>query len=134
MTARRLPLRLRALLRQSRLVQLALIGGFWWFGTLVAGWSGLPVPGGVIGMVAVLALLLAKGIRPGTIRRGADLLLADMLLFFVPAVMGLLDHREFLGPLGLELLGAILLGTLLVMAGTALAVEAVQRLQVRHER
>ncbi|PWR22444.1 CidA/LrgA family protein [Zavarzinia compransoris] len=126
--------RLRRLWRRSRLAQLGLIVGFWAFGDVVARWSGLPVPGGVIGMVLLLALLLGHGLGPASIRRGADVLLADMLLFFVPAVMGLLDHREFLGVLGLKLFAVILLGTLAVMAGTALTVDLVQRLVARHGR
>ena len=127
-----LALKLKQILRRSRLVQLGLIVGFWWLGDVTARLTGLPVPGGVIGMVLMLGLLLAHGLGPASVRRGADVLLADMLLFFVPAVMGLLDHREFLGTLGLELFGLILVGTALVMAGTALTVELVQRLVSRH--
>ena len=133
MTAHRLPLRLKAFLRRSRLAQLALIVGVWALGDAVSRGLALPVPGGIIGMALMLALLMAHGLGPASIRRGANVLLADMLLFFVPAVMGLLDHAEFIGLLGLKLLAAILCGTLLVMAGTALTVETVQRLMARTE-
>ncbi|MFZ2872743.1 CidA/LrgA family protein [Zavarzinia sp.] len=133
MTAHRLPLRLKAFLRRSRLAQLALIVGVWALGDALSRGLDLPVPGGIIGMALMLALLMAHGLGPASIRRGADVLLADMLLFFVPAVMGLLDHGEFIGLLGLKLLAAILCGTLLVMAGTALTVETVQRLMARAE-
>jgi len=30
-------------------------------------------------------------------KRGADWLIAEMLLFFVPAVLALLNHKEFIG-------------------------------------
>ncbi|MNL56483.1 holin-like protein [compost metagenome] len=65
-------------------------------------------------------------------QRGASWLLGEMLLFFVPAVMSLLDHREFLGLLGLKLLVVILLGTALVMAGTALTIDLCYRWMNRH--
>lgn len=127
-------LRLKAFLRRSRFAQLGLIVGFWWLGDVTARGLGLPVPGGVIGMAAMLLLLMFHGLGPAQVRRGANVLLADMLLFFVPAVMAVLDHREFVGLLGVKLLAAILFGTLLVMAGTALTVETVQRLVARHDR
>jgi len=59
-----------------------------------------------------------------------------MLLFFVPAVLAVLDHREFLGLLGLKLLAVVLGGTLLVMGGTGLTVDLCCRLSprlVRHD-
>ncbi len=126
--------RLRRLWRESRLAQLALIVAFWALGDLLARLSGLPVPGGVIGMVLMLVLLLGHGLGANAVRRGANLLLGDMLLFFVPAVVGLLDHREFLGALGLKVFAVILVGTLAVMAGTALTVELMQKLESRHAR
>jgi len=60
--------------------------------------------------------------------------LAEMLLFFIPAVPAVLDHQEFLGPLGLKLLAAVLAGTLLVMGGTALTVDLCCRLARRDAR
>ena len=92
-------------------------------GQALVGWSGLPLPGGVIGLGLVLALLASRLLRASNLQRGASLLLGEMLLFFVPAVMSLLDHREFIGLLGLKLLLVIVLGTALVMAGTAITIE-----------
>jgi holin-like protein len=118
---------LRSALGRSRVLQICLIVLFSWLGQAVAQLLGLPVPGGVIGMAIVLALLATRRLRVRTVRRGASWLLGEMLLFFVPAVMSLLDHREFLGVLGLKLLAVILLGTALVMAGTALTIDLCYR-------
>ena len=60
-------------------------------------------------------------------RRGANWFLADMLLFFIPAILAVLDHREFLGLLGLKILAVILTGTGIVMAVTALCVDLFYR-------
>jgi holin-like protein len=118
---------LRSALGRSRVLQICLIVLFSWLGQAVAQLLGLPVPGGVIGMAIVLALLATRRLRVRNVRRGASWLLGEMLLFFVPAVMSLLDHREFLGVLGLKLLAVILLGTALVMAGTALTIDLCYR-------
>ena len=128
----RTPLVLRLALRRSRVLQVALIVLFALLGQVLAKALGLPVPGGVIGMALVLALLATRRLRVRNVHRGASWLLAEMLLFFVPAVMSLLDHREFLGMLGVKLLVVILLGTALVMAGTALTIDLCYRWMNRH--
>jgi len=60
-------------------------------------------------------------------KRGANWLLAEMLLFFVPAVLALLDHGELIGLLGLKIFAIILLSTTAVMCVTALTVDACYR-------
>lgn len=122
----------RIALRRSRLLQIGLLILFSLLGQALVGWSGLPLPGGVIGLGLVLALLASRLLRASNLQRGASLLLGEMLLFFVPAVMSLLDHREFIGLLGLKLLLVIVLGTALVMAGTAITIELCHRWMNRH--
>lgn len=128
----RYPVLLRSLLRRNRAVQIGLLILFSLLGQVLANAAGLPVPGGVIGMGLVLVLLAAGLLRVRNVHRGANWLLGEMLLFFVPAVMSLLDHREFLGVLGVKLLVVILLGTALVMIGTALTIELCYRWMNRH--
>lgn len=124
MTVQRLPLRARALLRHSRLLQIGLLMAVWWLAESLRQRFDLPVPGSVLGLGAMLALLLARIVRVESFRQGARWLLGEMLLFFVPAAMALLDHPEFLSVTGLKLLAVVAVGTLLVMGTTALAVEA----------
>ncbi len=124
--------RSRFAFRHSRLLQIGMLLAFWWLGELAARLFDLPVPGGVVGMAAMLALLLTGVIHPAALRRGAGFLLAEMLLFFIPAVMALLDHREFLSPLGLKLAAVIFFGTMVVMIGTALTVDFCYRWSLRH--
>ncbi|WP_112664300.1 CidA/LrgA family protein [Microvirga flavescens] len=130
--ARKIPVLIRFALHHSRVLQIAVIIGFWALGEGLVRRFDLPVPGGIIGMVLVLALLASGVISPLSMRRGAYWLLAEMLLFFVPAVMAVLDHHEFVGLLGLKLLAVIVIGTGLVMGGTALTVDLCYRWQVRH--
>ncbi|MCM0754535.1 CidA/LrgA family protein [Desulfovibrio aminophilus] len=132
MFLRKLLLSFRLAVRHSRLLQIGLLAGFWALGELIARAARLPIPGGVLGLVLVLLLLVTGRLHAASLRRGADWLLAEMLLFFIPAVPAVLDHREFLGVLGLKLLAAVLAGTLLVMGGTALTVDLCCRL-VRHD-
>lgn len=130
---RRSVLIFRSALRRSGLLQIAVLALFWGLGEAVVRLAHLPLPGGIVGMVVVLALLASGRIRPIAVRRGAYWLIAEMLLFFVPAVMAVLDHHEFVGLLGLKIAAVILVGTVLVMGGTALTVDLCCRWLARRE-
>ncbi|WP_188612098.1 CidA/LrgA family protein [Chelatococcus reniformis] len=132
MPARPLTARLRRRMRRSRLGQISLIMSFWLAGEALVRLLGLPLPGGVVGMAIVLALLASRRLTPISVRRGAEWFLADMLLFFVPAVLAIIDHRELLGLLGLKILIVILAGTAAVMGVTALTVDLCYRWRLRH--
>ncbi|WP_315722237.1 MULTISPECIES: CidA/LrgA family protein [unclassified Bradyrhizobium] len=133
MMHRNIPLSLQRLLRRNRLVQIGLLGLFWAAGEILARTTGLPLPGGIIGMALALALFLAGGLKVANIKRGANWMLAEMLLFFVPAVLALLDHRELLGLLGLKIFALIVVSTTAVMCVTALTVDFCYRWSERDD-
>jgi holin-like protein len=72
-------------------------------------------------------------VAPQTVSKGAGWLLAEMLLFFVPAAMILMQNPQMFGLLGLKLLAIIVVGTILVMAATALTIDVLFRWRQRHE-
>ena len=120
------------MLWRSRWLQAgALIGGWWLCNRLVLA-LGLPVPGGILALALLLALLLSGQVRLGWVRRGATGILDHMVLFFVPAVMALLNHSELLSLVGLKLLLVSGVSTLAVMVGTALAVDFCFRWKADH--
>lgn len=121
-------------LRRSRLVQVGLMAGFWLAGEALVRLSGLPLPGGIVGLALALGLFFTHRLDTRAMRRGAQWLLAEMLLFFVPAVLVVLDHRELFGVTGLKILFVILASTLAVMVVTALTVERCYRWSVAHAR
>lgn len=114
-------------LRASRVFQALILLAAWKTGDCIARFTGLPVPGGILGMLLVLALLVSRRVDLSSVKKGSDWLLADMLLFFVPAVLAVLNHREFLGWTGVKIMVVILAGTLIVMACTAFTIELCMR-------
>lgn len=127
MNVRRIVIPCRRRLRQSRVLQLCFISVFWMLGSGVAALSGWPVPGGIWGLFILLGCLAAGIVRLADVRRGADWFLAEMLLFFIPAMPAVIDHPEFLGSLGFKIALILILGTLSVMLATAFACEACHR-------
>lgn len=119
----RSPTQLRNIARRSLPLQILLLIAFWWIGESIVLASGLPVPGGIVGMLLVLALLFTRRMRLRSMRRGAEWFLAEILLFFLPAVLAVCAHQRFFGWVGIEILFTLLVGTLCVGGLTALTVD-----------
>ena len=96
-------------------------------GEFLVAWSGLPVPGPVLGMVFLLAFLAAMRRVPGDIGPVAQTLLRHLSLLFVPAAVGVVVHVERIEAEWLPILAALVVSTVLTIAVTA----AVFRLVVR---
>ena len=115
------------------LVELAILCALFLLGGQLATWLGWPIPGGVMGL-ALLLLLFASGVlKPAMLQLGAGWLMAEMLLFFIPALMSLLDYGALIRDEGWRILLVIAVSTLMVMVVTALTVELVCRWSLRHE-
>lgn len=115
------------------LVELAILCALFLLGGQLATWLGWPIPGGVMGL-ALLLLLFASGVlKPAMLQLGAGWLMAEMLLFFIPALMSLLDYGALIHDEGWRILLVIAVSTLTVMVVTALTVELVCRWRLRHE-
>ena len=95
------------------------------------GWS---MPAGLIGF-ALLAIGLFSGvIKASWLQAGTDWLMAEMLLFFVPAMLVVTEYPALIRSQGLQILAVIVLSTACVMAATAFAVDRVYRLELRWSR
>jgi holin-like protein len=123
---------LRARLLANRLAQVMVVALFWLGGCEIAAVTRVPVPGSLVGLLGLLLVLASGHLDSRLIERGAGWLLAEMLLFFVPAVVALMAHPEFLGLAGLKVLLVILGSTLLVMLATALTVDLGMRWMSHH--
>ena len=90
--------------------------------------SGLPVPGPVLGMVLLLAWLTLRGGVSDRVGQTADTLLSHLSLLFIPAGVGVLVHWERVKDQWAAIAAALVLGTLITLAVTALTMAGMQRL------
>ncbi len=97
------------------------------FGTLVANYLSLPLPGSIIGLCLVFLLLQTGILRLEWLENGANCLIAELLLFFIPSAVGIIQYRQLLLLSGLRFELVILLSTLTVMTATGLLAEAIHR-------
>ncbi|CAB3687489.1 CidA/LrgA family protein [Trinickia soli] len=110
-------------------VQSALLAAVWFAADFAARRLDIPVPGGVIGLAALLALLLTGGVAPRWVKAGADWLLSDMLLFFVPAAVAVVQYGGLFKSDGWRLALVVVFGTLTVMVAVAFTVDQAARLE-----
>jgi holin-like protein len=96
-------------------------------GEVISRALGLPVPGPVLGMVFLTALLIWRGRLPAELGRAADVLLSHLSLFFVPAAVGVMANGERIAREFLPLAASVVIATTLAIAVAALVFQAVDR-------
>jgi holin-like protein len=112
------------------LAQVGLLCGLWLVAESLRRQFALPVPAGLIGFLALAAGLFSGLERGRWLRHGANWLLGEMVLFFIPAMLVVTQYPDLVRHDGWRIALVIGLSTVLVMAATALAVDRVHRLEV----
>lgn len=74
-----------------------------------------PVASGVLGFFLLFILLKMKWLKLEDIGQGADILLSELLLFFIPPVVGVIQYQQLLLVSGWKILLVILISTTMVM-------------------
>ncbi|MDP2228314.1 MAG: CidA/LrgA family protein [Moraxellaceae bacterium] len=82
-------------------------------GEVIARAAGIPVPGGVIGMLLLFAGLLIRRGVPDDLEQVSQTVLKPLTLYFVPASVGIMTMGPLLAQEGLRIGLVLLLSTLL---------------------
>ncbi len=82
--------------------------------------TGVPLPGGVIGLVLMLILLIWRGGPDQPLKDTSHFLLRNMTVLFIPASVGLITQLQALKQDAIPIGIAIIVSTVLGMAVTAL--------------
>ncbi|EOD2836865.1 CidA/LrgA family protein [Raoultella ornithinolytica] len=117
-------------------VQVLIYSGLFVCAEYLVNWLHLPLPANLVGMLMLLALIVCRVIPLKWVRAGARWLLAEMLLFFVPAVVAVVNYTQLLMVDGWRIMLVIALSTLMVLGATAWVVDKVYRYEVsrmKHE-
>lgn len=102
------------------ILQVAALMAFSMVMNQLASWLHIPVPGSILGILVIFILLETHIIRIEWIDIGAKWLLAELLLFFVPAAVGVMKYIPMLQSDGLRIAIVVLISTFIVMASTGL--------------
>ncbi|KAF0282096.1 CidA/LrgA family protein [Spiribacter roseus] len=79
-----------------------------------------PVPGPVVGMLLLVALLVVRGGPPPALSRLAETLLGHLSLLFIPAGVGVISYLGLLADRWLAVTVTVIASTLISLLATAL--------------
>ena len=96
-------------------------------GELLARGLELPVPGPVLGMVLLFAMLVLRGGVDGELQHTAQSLLQHLSLLFVPAGVGVVVHLQRVADEWLPIVAATVISTFIGLGVTALIICAMTR-------
>lgn len=114
--------------------------GFQLLGESLSYASGGQVPGPVVGLALLALFLLATRRLPAAAAmeqstgKVADGLLANLGILFVPAGVGIIQHLDLVISMGLPILAAILVSTVITLVVTVWAFTLAKRLEQRWRR
>jgi holin-like protein len=99
-------------------MQVGLLIGFCLLGDGLVSLMHIQFPGSIIGMFVLFFLLKMRVLRLEWLEDGANFLLGQMLLFFIPPVLGIIQYTHLIGEEGVQLFLVLFCSTLLVMGIT----------------
>src|SRR5690606_2820435 len=118
----------------SSLQSFAWLIGFLLVGEIIETVLHVPIPGNVIGMLLLFLSLQMKWIKLDQVKRAADILLAHMMLFFAPMIVGTIAYTELLKDNLLAIIAVITVGTLAVLISSGLSAKLLEKKSRRESR
>jgi len=98
---------------------------------LFVAYTGIDFPGSIIGILLLFVLLYFKWLPLAWIESGANFLIAELLLFFIPAAVGIIQFQDILETGWSELLTSIEGSIVFVLIFVGVATEWIVRRKER---
>lgn len=102
------------------ILQIFLLFILFWIGEWISELFHLMIPGSVIGLVLFFLLLISGIIKEQYIQAGASFMMKHLVLFFIPATVGIMNHIDLFKGKGVFLIVITVVSTVLVMAVSGL--------------
>jgi holin-like protein len=110
------------------ILQVAALMGFSLLMNQLTHWLQWNIPGSILGILVIFILLETHIIRLEWIEIGATWLLAELLLFFIPAAVGIMKYIPMLQSDGLRILLVVIMSTFIVMVSTGLMASRISKI------
>ena len=112
-------------------LQIGLLCAIAWLGGTLSRQWGLGIPGNILGILFLFVLLQVKIIPLAWIETGANLLIAELVLFFIPSAGAVIQFEPLMKQDGLAFFLIIGLSTLGVMIVVGIITEKMIRYRER---
>ncbi|MFD1204919.1 MULTISPECIES: CidA/LrgA family protein [Sporosarcina] len=108
----------------KRIIQLIFIFLFYFLGEGIQRWTGLPIPGSMIGLLLLLIFLIVfKDASVSTHTEGAQILVRHFTLFFIPATVGIILYLNLFKTWNAVSVLTTMMSSFLTIAVTAFSVQ-----------
>ncbi|MBP2649230.1 MAG: ywbH [Firmicutes bacterium] len=108
-------------------LQVAILYGFSFLLNSLLTLLNIKFPSSLLGIFILLILLHTKLVRAEWFEVGANWLMTELLLFFVPAAVGIINYQGILKIAGVKIMLAIFLSTALVMICSGLSTQLIAK-------
>lgn len=102
------------------IIQIALLFVIYHIGAWIQQYFNSFIPGSVIGLILMFLLLTTGILHTSWIEKGARFMINHLVLFFIPATVGILNYYGLFKGKGIFLILITIVSTLLVMIGSGL--------------
>ncbi|WP_017470868.1 CidA/LrgA family protein [Amphibacillus jilinensis] len=83
----------------------------------------IPLPTSIVGLLLLFSALFFNVIKLEWVEQGGRWLMAELLLFFIPSAVGIVNYDELAGVQGLVIVLVIAISTIIVVGITGLIVD-----------
>lgn len=110
----------------TQIIGLAIIAGI---GNMITELLHLPLPGTLVGMILLFVLLLSGVVKLEWFEQGAAVLIGELLLFFIPSAIGIIQYSQLFGSTGAMLLGVIVTSIITLLASVTVITLSIMKLR-----
>lgn len=111
--------------------QMGIIFGLYWLCQIIESVLPFSFPASVIALIALLALLLFRVLKPEHIRETADFMQAGIAFFLIPVMVGLVNYVDIIAQNAVAFCVICLVSTVLTFAAVVWTVQLTCRLMNR---
>ncbi|WP_338469509.1 CidA/LrgA family protein [Niallia sp. XMNu-256] len=104
-------------------IQILFIHMFLFLGNVIKTLVPLLIPASMVGLLLLFLALWLGIIKLEWVEQGGNWLLAELLLFFIPSAVGIVNYEEMLSWQGLKSVFLVGLSTFIVISSTAFIAE-----------
>lgn len=98
-------------------------------GNFLQQWLNLPLPGTLVGMLLLFVLLLTGIVKLEHVEQGAAILISELLLFFIPSAIGVIQYTQLFGSTGAMLLGVIVTSIVTLLLSVLIITLSIMKLR-----
>lgn len=107
--------------------EVLILFGIYYIGEGIAQFTGVPIPGNLIGMILLLMLLCFRIVKLEQISTISDFLLGHMPFFFIPAGVALMSSFALISDTWIQIFVVCLITTFLTMGVSGKCVQNMMR-------